>query len=73
MPNVQKGYNHPASVQELLDDAKIKEAITVSPVEGEKEEFQKIYLEYPIKENINLAFLYSASKNNKNMARKTVK
>ena len=64
-----KQANHPESVQEMLDDAKIKEAITVSPAEGKKEDFQKISLEYPIKENVNLAFLYSASKSNKNMAR----
>jgi hypothetical protein len=51
----------------MLDDAKIKEAIIISPAGDKKDDCQKISLEDPIKEGVNLAFLYSASKSNKKM------
>jgi hypothetical protein len=56
------------SVQEMLEDARIKEALVVTPGIVDKSK-STISLEYPIKPEIDLAYLYSASKSNKSMAR----
>ena len=52
----------------MLEDARIKEALVVRPaVDGKSS--STISLEYPIKPEVDLAYLYSANKSNKSMAR----
>jgi hypothetical protein len=63
-----KQANNPSSIQDMLEDERIKDALIVSPaVDGKSG--SKISLEYPIKPEVDLAFLYSANKSNKSMAR----
>ena len=51
----------------MTEDLIIRKAIQVIPVDGERNKY-KLTCEYPIKDNVNLAYIYDVKRSNKKMA-----
>ena len=57
----------PRTYQQMTEDLIIRKAIQVIPVDGEQNKY-KLMCEYPIKDNVNLAYIYDVKRSNKSMA-----
>ena len=59
--------SNPASYQQIEEDKKLRQSLQVVPLQGHPNRF-KLFCEYPVHEDVDLAYVCSAKKSNRNMA-----
>ena len=59
--------SNPASYQQIEEDKVLRQSLQIVPVQEHPKRF-KLLCEYPVHQDVDLAYLYSASKSNRKMA-----
>ena len=58
---------NPRTYEQMQEDLILKKALQTIPVPGEKDKF-KLTIEYPVKSDVDLTYLYDVKRTNKPMA-----
>ena len=58
---------HPRTYEQMTEDLILKKSIQVVPIPGEQNKY-KLMCEYPLKNNVDLAYIYDVKRTNRAMA-----
>ena len=58
---------HPRTYEQMTEDLILKRSIQVISVPGEQNKF-RLMVEYPLKDNVDLAYIYDVKRSNRGMA-----